>query len=197
MADLYDIPSLVKAYAVPLGSEIYKTFIDLDWLEIILNTTIYIAVFLLLAIFLVVFFDGKIFEMFFSTESQEYGRLFIFYLFVLFIIHLINSNNNSATIFFEMLFIIIIVKSIGLINRNTGESILKILGGFALIELILSPIQNLEKIESTLVIPLMITSSLMLLIISGGLKRENFISYYQSITKFIIKLIINTKPNSD
>ena len=148
--DIYEIPPLFKAYIAPLISESYITVITLDWSEIILNTIIYFIVFLLLAVFLVVFFDERMLRRFFSKESREYGRPFIFYLFVLSIIHSINANNNLATIFFEMLFIILIVKSIGLIKTNTGEAILKILGGFALIELILSPIINLEKIESTL-----------------------------------------------
>ena len=196
MVDLYEIPSQVVPYITPLISESYNTIINLDWSEILLNTTIYFIIFLLLAVFLVVFFDERIFKRFFSKESQEYSRPFVFYFFVLLIIQLINSNNNLAATFFEILFIILIVKSIGLINMNTGEAILKILGGFALIELILSPIQNLEKIESTLVIPLILTSFLML-IINGGFKREKMISSYQSITNLIIEWLINAKPTSD
>lgn len=190
--DIYEIPSLVKAYIIPLILESYRTVINLNWTEIILNTIIYFIVLLLLAVFLVVFFDKRILSRFFSKESREYGRPFIFYLSVLSIIHSINTKNNLATIFFEILFIILIVKSIGLINTNTGEAILKILGGFALIELVLSPIINLENIESTLVIPLLLTSSLML-ILNGGWKREKIILYYQGVTNFIIELLIKNQ----
>ena len=195
MVGLYEIPILFNAFITPLIFESYRTVINLDWTEIILNTIIYFIVFLLLAVFLVVFFDERILRRFFSKESREYGRPFIFYLFVLTIIHSINSNNNVATIFFEILFIILIVKSIGLINKNTGEAILEILGGFALIELILSPIMNLENIGSTLVIPLLITSSLML-IINGGWGRESIILYYQRFTNFFIEFLSKNQNKS-
>lgn len=191
--DTYEIPKYVNQLIEGLSSTLY----DLDWTVIIMNTIIYFFFLLILTIFLVVFFDKSVIRRFFSKESGEYVRPLIFYLFVLGLIQYINVQTNISAIFFEILFIILIVKSIGLIDAKTGEAILQILGGFALIQLILSPIGNLENMESTLVISLSIISFL-LIIINGDRWREKVIFYYRKITNIIIQILIKeTNPSME
>lgn len=183
--DLYQIPD----YVVPLLRGFSDTVISLDWTKIILNTIIFFIVMLFVLVFLIVFFDQRMLERFFSMKSQEYVWPLIFYLIALWIIYFIKVQNSMSTVFFEILFIILIVKIIGVVNAKTGELTLQILGGFALIEIFLSPIGNLENIDSELVVPLIINSSLMIIFI-GSKKREKVIKYYKEKMDFIINWLL-------
>ena len=186
--DTYGIPD----YTDLLIKGIRITFSELDLTEIFKNIIIYFIFLLILAVFLVVYFDKNVIERFFSNDYREYFRPLIFYLSMLVLIQSINIQTNLPAIFFEILYIIVIVKLIGLVNIDTGSAILQILGGFALIQLILSPIGNLENIESTLVISLSLTSLLIffLVFVSGNRWNEKIIIFYKKTTNNIIKFLI-------
>lgn len=179
-------------YAISLITAVRITFSDLNLMEIFRNVIIFSILFFILSVFLVVYFDKNVIERFFSNDYKEYFRPLIFYLSMLVLIQLINIQYNFPTIFFEMLFIIVIVKLIGLINIDTGSVVLQILGGFTLIELILSPIGEFENIEPNTVISLSLTSLLLFCIVyvSSNRLSGKIILCYKKTTNHIINFLI-------
>ena len=169
----------------PYVKEFFVTIIESDIIS-------YFFYLFFLSVFLVVFFDKNVITKFFSKEQKEYGLPFFFYLFMLMFIQLINEQKTNtamiSTIFFITLFIILLLKFIGLNNVHTGNAILQILGGFALIRLILEPIENLETTEPTSLIIFTVLFSLF--IIFGGSWREKVVHYYKRFTNSIIELLI-------
>lgn len=192
--ELYEIPPLmsnaITNYIVPILSQMGRTTSDINWGGVIKYAAIYYAFLIFLSIFLVVFFDDRVLKNFFSVESREYAKPLVFYVFVLWIIRIINIRTHYTALFVESFFIILIVKFVGLVDTKTGKNILRIVGGFALIELILSPIGNLDKIEPTLVVSLLFIVVPLMVLFYYKTYREKIEYIFKKITTIIIEKLI-------
>lgn len=148
----------------------------------------YLAIFLL-GILFVVFFNEKLIKNFFSSERGEYARPFVYYLMILWFIRIVNSETSTITLLVESFIILSLVKFIGHVNSKAGADILKILGGFILIEFTLRPVGNLEEIEFSLLISSIIVAFSILTIISIQRIRENVLPWFEKRTKWLIELL--------
>lgn len=185
----YEFPDKIMLFF----SSVYATIQDLNLVYMALYILMYIYIVVVLTTFLVVYFDKKVIESFFSDDYTIYAKPMLFYLATLVFIHILNYNAGVLTIFVEMFFIVEIIKLIGSINNTAGKNILQIIGGFALVELILSPNGDWGNIESMLVISLLITSFILLFIMESKLKTT-IIDKHNKITEYIVAKLVQTNP---
>ncbi|ETA68455.1 hypothetical protein MettiDRAFT_1926 [Methanolobus tindarius DSM 2278] len=184
--DLYELPPYMDA----LSTSVWNTILGLEILKTLQYTGIYILFGLIMSVFVIVYFDERLIDSFLSSDSKTYSYPLVFYLTILLIIQLVNAKTNITAIFVEVLFILFIVKLIGLINANAGKNILEILGGFALIEIILSPNGNLDNLDYILITPLFLISIILLSTIKCKWSKELIVNFYTWATNYILMKLI-------
>lgn len=177
------------------SASIYMTIAQIDY-SIVFNTTIIsLLLILFLSIILLTYFNENVIKCFFSLNYMQYYKPVLFYIISLSLTQLFNYQIDFATLFAEFAAIITLIKLIGLIDNKIGISFLQIIGGFAFIELVLSPKEFLDKAELELVISLLLSCFLILFFAQSRFKKA-IVSYHNRITGGLVRLLTKTESSN-
>lgn len=161
-----DIYFIIKGIAnIKIYYDIFKaTFPSINLLDILIYTIVGFLVTISSGIFFTIFFNSGVINNFFSRDRKEYGRPLVFYLIPLFFI---TSGASPMSSLIESFYITLLIKFIGYLERNIGETVLKIAGAYAFVRVLLSPIQQVEVIEISLMISVMLVAIVLIMCMSS------------------------------